>query len=426
MAKYRLDLPVFHEGQMQAWNARGRFTALRAGRRMGKTAMMQAIAVRYLAEGKNVGWFAPSYKLLSEAYSEICEMLGDLVTSASRMSGVVRVATGGRIDFWSLENERAGRSRRYHVVMLDEVAFAKSNMMKIWDTAIKPTLLDYRGKCWAGSTPNGIDSDNFFWRICNEPEHEFVDFHAPTSLNPYLPADEIEKLRKTSHPLVFKQEYLAEFIDWGGEALFSLDALLVDGQALPMPTKIDAVYAVMDTAIKGGAEHDGTAIIYFGKNAFYGQKLFILDWDVIQVDANLLEHYIPQCFRRLKELADITGARFGDNAGISIEDKASGSILLQQGRARGWNVHPIDSGLTAVGKDERAMNVSGYHSTGQCKITEYAYDKVVSFKNASRNHLLSQMTTFRIGDPDANKRADDLLDCYTYGLILGCGDKWGY
>jgi hypothetical protein len=424
--KYQLDLPTFHLGQQQAWEAKGRFTALRAGRRMGKTAMMQAIAVRYLAEGKNVGWFAPSYKLLSEAYSEIREMLGDMITSASQMSGVIRVATGGRIDFWSLENERAGRSRRYHVVMLDEVAFAKNNMMKIWDTAIKPTLLDYRGHCWAGSTPNGIDSDNFFWRICNEPEHEFVDFHAPTSLNPYLPADEIEKLKITSHPLVFKQEYLAEFIDWGGEALLSMDALLVDGQAVPTPTKIDGVFAVMDTAVKGGSQHDGTAIVYFGKNMYHGQKLYILDWDIVQMDANLLEIYLPQCFERLEELALQTGARFGANAGISIEDRGSGTILIQQGKSRGWNVHPIDSGLTSLGKDERAVSVSGYHSTGDCKITEHAYDKVVKFKNATRNHLLSQITTFRLGDPDSHKRADDLLDSFVYGLAIGVGDKWGY
>ena len=161
-----IDLPTFHQGQLEAWNARGRFTALRAGRRMGKTAMMQAIACRKIAEGKNVGWFAPSYKLLAEAYSEISEMIAPIIKSASRMQGVIRANTGGRIDFWSLENERAGRSRKYHVVMLDEVAFAKNHsMMKIWDTAIKPTLLDYTGECWAGSTPNGIDSENFFWRI---------------------------------------------------------------------------------------------------------------------------------------------------------------------------------------------------------------------------------------------------------------------
>ena len=42
-----------------------------------------------------------------------------------------------------------------------------------------------------------------------------------------------------------------------------------------------------------------------------------------------------------------------------IEDKNSGTILLQQALRRGMPAQAIDSKLTAVGKDERALNVSG-------------------------------------------------------------------
>jgi hypothetical protein len=35
------------------------------------------------------------------------------------------VPNGGRIDFWSLENQIAGRGRRYRRVVIDEAAFAK-------------------------------------------------------------------------------------------------------------------------------------------------------------------------------------------------------------------------------------------------------------------------------------------------------------
>jgi len=425
---YEIFLPTFHEGQKKAWDGRGRFTALRAGRRMGKTAMMQAIACRKVAEGKNVGWFAPSFKLLSEAYTEISEMIAPLISGQSRTQGIIRTKTGGRIDFWSLENERAGRSRKYHVVMLDEVAFAKnSNMMKIWDTAIKPTLLDYVGECWAGSTPNGIDPDNFFWRICNEPEHEFVDFHAPSAINPYLPATELEKLRITSHPLVYKQEYLAEFIDWGGQAFFGIDKLMVDNKPVPYPERCDYVYAVMDTAIKGGQEHDGTAIIYFTYDDFAekGYKITILDYDVIQVDGALLESWMPSQFELVNKYHKQCGGRY-DPMGIWIEDASTGSILLQQGGNKGWNTNKIDSRLTSVGKDERAISVSSYFEQGMIKISQHAYDKLVNFKGASRNHLLSQVTTFRIGDKDAHSRADDLLDCMVYGLAITCGNREGF
>jgi hypothetical protein len=34
------------------------------------------------------------------------------------------------------------------------------------------------------------------------------------------------KLEKENHPLVFKQEYLAEFVDWAGVAFFAIDKML--------------------------------------------------------------------------------------------------------------------------------------------------------------------------------------------------------
>jgi hypothetical protein len=201
--------------------------------------------------------------------------------------------------------------------------------------------------------------------------------------------------------------------------------MLQDGKPLDYPVKCDGVYAVMDTAVKGGKENDGTGVIYFAINKLYGQPLIILDWDILQVDGALLESYIPTIFQRLDDFAGKTQARNG-SVGLFIEDTATGSILIQQGRTRGWNTHAIDSKLTAVGKDERAISVSGHFHQEKLKISQYAFDKVASFKGSTRNHLITQVTGFRIGDKDAHKRADDLLDCFTYGIAIGVGDKYGY
>jgi hypothetical protein len=37
--------------------------------------------------------------------------------------------------------------------------------------------------------------------------------------------------------------------------------------------------------------------------------------------------------------------------------------------------HPIESKLTVMGKDERAISVSGYVYRGSIKYTEHAYNK---------------------------------------------------
>ena len=85
----------------------------------------------------------------------------------------------------------------------------------------------------------------------------------------------------------------------------------------------------------------------------------------------------------------------------------------------------IDSKLTAVGKDERAINVSGYVFRGEVKYTDHAFHKVVNYKRRSKNHLKDQVESFRVGDKDS-KREDDLLDTFCYGIALALGDSKGF
>lgn len=419
----KLRIPELHSDQMRAYFMAARFKAIRCGRRWGKTALDIAAATTYASDGMFVGWFAPEYKFVAEAYREIDAILTPIKESASK-DGVYTVAGGGRIDFWSLENEHAGRSRKYHLVIIDEAAFTKSGMLDTWRKAIRPTLLDYRGQALVTSNTNGDDPENFFWQVCNQPEHGFKDFHAPTHNNPFLPMDELERLEADNHPLVYQQEYLAEFVDWSGAAFFGKDRFLVDGLPVPMPKRCDGVYAVVDTAVKTKTENDGTAVTYFARNRHVGHPLVVLDWDLQQIEGSLLEAWLPSVFKRLEELAAECGARMG-SLGVWIEDKASGMILLQQAARRRWNARAIDSGLTAVGKDERAISISGYHYQGKVKIAGPAYDKTTIYKGTTRNHFLGQVVGFRIGDNDP-KREDDLLDTYCYGVAIALGNKEGF
>ena len=421
--KVELTLPTLHVDQVRAFKQRTRFQAIRAGRRWGKTDYAKTLVGDGVSRGQSYGWFAPNYKISSEAFSEMSAMLEPILSQANSTSGVMRTTTKGRIDFWTMENELAGRSRKYHGIVIDEAAFTKPNAMKIWQQAIEPTLLDYKGWALVMSNANGIDVENFFWRICNEPEHGFTEYHAPTSANPYMPKEEIERLKRDRPPLVFQQEYLAEFIDWSGVAFFALNSLLVNNQPVPMPVRCDAVYATIDTATKTGKENDGTAIIYWALDKHSATPLFILDYDIQQIEGALLETWLPVVFKNLEAFAAQCGARSG-SIGAWIEDKASGMVLIQQSARRGWPARAIDSKLTSVGKSERAISVSGYVYREMIKLTEQAFNHVTSYKSVSRNHLLSQVLAFRVGNKD--QIDDDLLDCFTYGIAIALGDAGGF
>jgi hypothetical protein len=208
-------------------------------------------------------------------------------------------------------------------------------------------------------------------------------------------------------------------------AFFSREKLLVDGNPLPYPVHCDGVYAVIDTASKTGTDNDATAVTYFAHTPHEsGRPLLILDWDVIQIEGALLETWLPQVFERAEDLAGKCRARFG-SLGAYIEDKNSGTILLQQARRRGMRVTEIESKLTAMGKDERAISVSGYVHRGLVKYTEHAFNKTSVYKGKSRNHLLDQVESFRIGDKKS-EREDDLLDTFCYGIALALGNNEGF
>ena len=207
-------------------------------------------------------------------------------------------------------------------------------------------------------------------------------------------------------PLVFVQEYCAEFVDWAGVAFFSREKLLVDDEPVPPPSRCDFVFAVIDTAVKTGTDNDGTAVTFFSYDKHAAISLVILDWDIDQIEGAVLESWLPSVFSRLEELARLRGARMG-SIGAFIEDKGAGMILLQQALRRGMPARPIDSKLTAVGKDERAMSVSGYVHQGRVKYSAPAFHKTTTYKGHSCNHLLDQVESFRIGDK-YSKREDDL------------------
>ena len=427
MPEYEITLPTLHAGQVTAFNSiRGeKRAALRCGRRFGKTTLVATIAADYNARGRKVGFFAPDYKMVSETYLEIFHLLEPIVANSHKGEGVIRCITGGRVDFWTLNNPRAGRSRAYHLAIIDEGAFGPPEMMDIWEQAIEPTLLDYEGTCLVCSNTNGADPANFFWRICNEPEHGFVEFHARSADNPLLPAKEIERLKVVKPPLVFAQEYDAEFVDWSGVSFFSEQKLLVDGLPVPLPSICDTVISVIDTAVKDGKENDGTAVSHWAFSRFLGIPLVCLDWDIVQIQGDLLIEWLPSVLARGEELARQCGARYG-YAGAWIEDAQSGSILLQQGQRRSYKVNAIATTLVAAGKDGRALSVSGYVHQDMVKFSDYAYHKTAVFKGVSRNHMLGQVCGYRIGDKDAYKRADDLADTFTYAISLTLGDADGH
>lgn len=432
----RIELDTLHQFQSEVFRLirNNRRVVLRAGRRWGKTRLLEYVAAVYALEGKKVGWFGPDYRRNEPTYRRLLGILFPLVTHKNASTLSLTLSTGGVFEVWSTSDEDAGRSKSYDLVVLDEATIYVRELTPLWKQAIMPTLIDRGGSAVMAGTPKGTQPDQMFYRACHEHlepddptvrKEGWIEYHAPTRQNPFLDADEVAGLQSQYGALEYEQEIEAKFVDWGGAPFFLQEKWFVDGEPTEMPTRCDYVFATIDSALKEGAEHDGTAVVYWSKNSVHGPPLRILDWDVVRISGDLLTVWLPQVIETLRGYAASCGARYGMEgiSGAWIEDKVSGTIMIQNAIRQGLPVHPISTKLTAMGKEERALSVSRYHDNGMVKITRHAHDKITNFNGSSRNHFLSQVVGFRPGAP---RRFDDLLDCYTYGLSIGLGDGEGY
>src|ERR1035437_2121213 len=208
-------------------------------------------------------------------------------------------------------------------------------------------------------------------------------------------------------------------IRWdSGMEIFTEHSLLEDGQPVAPPPHCDYVFATIDTAMKDGAKNDGTACTYWIVAKNYKYPLIVADWEYFQMEGSLLEHWLPSVFDVLNLLAIEYGARHGP-IGAFVEDKSSGTIILQQARRRELPAHAIEGALTAMGKTERAISVSGYVHRGNVKFSAKAFNKVVTYKGVAKNYLLNNVVNFRVG---IDNKQDDLVDAFTYGIAISLGD----
>lgn len=414
-------LPL-HPEQQRLWHQIPNRALLRAGRRFGKTRFLEQRAAKRSYQGLKVGYFTPTYKLLLPTFKRLKRQLKAVTASSSKTDMIIELGNGGLVEFWTLEDEDAGRSRDYDLVIIDEAGLMKKGLRERWEQAIAPTLLDRGGEAIMAGTPKGIDPGNYFYTAATNKDLGWVEFHVPTWSNPLLNRKEVAELPNKYPPLVYQQEFCADFVDWSGAAFFSKESLLDNGQPVEWPTLCDTVFAIIDTAVKDGKRHDGTAVTYFAFIQYDGKpRLVVLDWDIVQIEGSLLVEWLPSVYQRLEEFTQAFRVRMG-STGALIEDKASGSILLQQARRLGWAASAIDGVMTAAGKDGRAVSVSGYVHQGRVKISRHAFDKVVNFKGQTQNHFLSQICGFRIG---VDNGADDLTDTFTYGISAALGNSEG-
>jgi predicted phage terminase large subunit-like protein len=288
----QIALPAMHPAQQQVHDQRKRFNICVMGRRWGKSTLGVRLLKQSIIRQRPAAWFAPTYKLLDEAWREILKRYAPAVTRHSEQKRTIELLGGTTIDFWTLDDPtRVARGRKYDLAIIDEAAMVRG-LEEAWQQSIRPSLTDYAGGAWFLSTPKG---DNYFKELYDQANNQpdWARWQLPTKTNPHIDPNEVDAAQRELPSIVFDQEYLAQFVDMTG-AIIKREWLRHDTP----PDKLDTITLGVDLAISTKDTADYTAIVAMGRA---NDRTYILDahrtragfHDVVQAIQNAAHQWQP-------------------------------------------------------------------------------------------------------------------------------------
>lgn len=193
------------------------FGVVVAPRGSGKTLLGINLLLYWVLSTKKQkgGWVSPVYSQAKSVYDIITASAKDLIVSANRMEMILTFVNGSTIKFLSSDNQDTIRGFRFTHVVLDEVAFMKERAI---DQAILPTLNPNGKKCLMISTPKG-KNHLFGWYN----REDVISDRFPLTECPYVKDELIQAAKQSLPPDLFRQEFLAEFVDSSNDVFTGID-----------------------------------------------------------------------------------------------------------------------------------------------------------------------------------------------------------
>lgn len=165
-----------------------------------------------------MGWIVSPEYALSEKIFRVCywalsRYAPQLIVKAQYSSSGMEIHTtlGSHLFAKTAENPTSLIGEGLNFLICDEAARIKD---QVWDSALRPALADKRGWGVFISTPKGTNWFKSLHTRGSDPlQPLYKSFNFPSGTNPYLDKEEIAQARLTTPERIFRQEWLAEFID---------------------------------------------------------------------------------------------------------------------------------------------------------------------------------------------------------------------
>lgn len=206
---------------------------------------------------------SPIYKQCKKVFTDIDTAFGNsqhVFSEKNKTELFFKGHNNASFHFYSAERYDNIRGETFDYLILDEFAFMDE---AAWTEVLRATVLVRGKKVLFLSTPKG---KNHFYRLhsLDGVNPQYKSFTMTSYDNPLIRPSEIDDARLTLPDHVFRQEYLAEFID-GGTGVFT--DLLINNQ----PSGAETYYAGVDI----GRADDYTVLTVINNK---GQMVYCNRW----------------------------------------------------------------------------------------------------------------------------------------------------
>jgi len=265
-----------------------------------------------LKPNAKIGWVSPIYKQCKKVFDEIDNAFASnqfVFKHKNKTDLTFTSHNNTSINFYSAERYDNIRGETFDYLILDEFAFMDS---EAWSEVLRATVLVRGKKVLFLSTPKG---KNHFHRLhsLGGTNPQYKSFNMTSYDNPIINPTEIDDAKATLPEHVFRQEYLAEFVD-GGSGLFLNPTTITKGDIT------NRMYAGLDI----GRADDYTVLSVFNER---GEMVFIDRWN--NAMWNVIVDKVVQRINEFKCHTYVEVNGVGDPIFEQVKQKVNDSNLIQ-------------------------------------------------------------------------------------------------
>lgn len=208
----RLNKP---QQDMLALIEKNKFVFAAMSRQIGKSVLCKVLCTKWLLEpNKEIGYITPSLKLAKKFFNDLTGIIPESLLVKSNASDLIlQSITGSTLYFYSAEQGNRIRGVTFDYLVLDEAAFYKEDTgaNHIWYSILQPTIKVKGKKIVMVSTPNGQSG---FWYDLIQKALKGQKGYAYIKRTIYDDSmcTDIEEIKNSTPDLMFRQEFLCEFI----------------------------------------------------------------------------------------------------------------------------------------------------------------------------------------------------------------------